>query len=171
MQECNDPAAAQIEMNARKKAEDVIQKLKDASVTLALAESCTAGMISSLLARIPGASNYLWGCFVCYTQEAKVKMLDLDNDRLCEYGLVSRETACGMAQGALKKSDADYAASVTGLAGPGGDDRNPAGTVWIAAAAKGKDTQAQEYHFSGSRNEVRVQAADAVLELILKRLT
>jgi len=162
---------------AEEKAACLIKKLKELSVKLCLAESCTAGLVSSLLAAVPGASGVLWGGFVCYTQEAKVYMLGLNEKELNAHGLVSRETACSMAQGALKKSnensasEAFIAASVTGLAGPEGDGSNvPVGTVWVAAASQGGVT-AREFHFKGLRDEVRLLAAIEVMEIIMERLT
>jgi len=168
MSECNND---ELKALAEKTAESVIEKLKSLSLKLALAESCTAGLVSGLLANTNGASSVLWGSFVCYTQEAKAQMLGLDNDRLTQSGLVNRETACSMAEGALKKSGADITAAVTGLAGPGGDGRVPVGTIWIAAARRNMNTEAKEFTFKGSRNSVRMQAAIAVLQEIIKRLT
>ena len=148
-------------------AQTLFNRLKEKKLTIVLAESCTGGLVSSLITEIPGASLVLWGSFVCYTQEAKVSMLDINNDLLLQHGLVSGETAKAMAEGALKKSSADISASCTGIAGPNGDGSSvPAGTVWIAAAMKGKESLVKEYHFNGSRNEVRLKAAIAVLEII-----
>jgi len=145
----------------------LIQKLREHSLTLALAESCTAGLVSSLLAGVPGASAVLWGSFVCYTKEAKVSMLGIERRVLDAHGLVSGETACAMVVGTLQKSGASFAASVTGLAGPEGDGSNTAvGTVWTAAMYKGETATAREFHFTGSRNSIRLKAAIAVLELI-----
>jgi len=156
---------------AEEKAACLIKKLKDFSLKLCIAESCTAGLVSGLLAGIPGASSVLWGSFVCYTQEAKVNMLDLDNEELNAKGLVSRETACSMALAALRKSGADFAASVTGLAGPDGDGSNvPVGTVWAAVVYKG-GIAAKEFHFTGTRDEVRLLAVVSVMEMILEHLT
>jgi PncC family amidohydrolase len=144
----------------------VINKLKKLNIKIALAESCTAGLVSNLLAEIPGASEVLWGSFVCYTPQAKVSMLGIDSKLLDTYGLVSRQTAIAMAQGALEKSRASLAAAVTGLAGPDGDGSEvPIGTVWIALAGDG-ETRAKEFHFKGTRNEVRKQAAIEVLKAI-----
>lgn len=158
-------------IHAEKTAETLIQKLKEHSLTLTLAESCTAGLAASLLAGIPGASAVLWGCFVCYTREAKISMLDIDNKELSVNGLVSMETASSMAEAALKKSGAYIAAAVTGLAGPGGDGSNvPAGTVWIAVARNGENIFTKEYHFTDSRNIVRIRAATALLEAVLNIL-
>jgi PncC family amidohydrolase len=156
---------------AEKKALDVVQRIKGLSMTLALSESCTAGLISSLLANIPGASAVLWGSYVCYTQEAKVSMLGLDNKRLTAFGLVSRETVSSMAEMTLKKSGADIAVSVTGLAGPDGDGSPvPVGTVWIAAYPNDGNISTREFHFEGSRNAVRLQAAIAALDLLQSAL-
>jgi nicotinamide-nucleotide amidase len=160
-------------VKAEKTAEALIYKLKEGSLTLALAESCTAGLVSALLAGVPGASEVLWGSFVTYTKEAKVSMLGIDEKIPETFGLVSKETACAMAQGALNKSTASIAAAVTGLAGPSGDGSNvKVGTVWTAAvlrtdvASKKGEIAAKEHHFTGTRNEVRINAAIAVLEML-----
>jgi len=160
----------ELKIQAEDKALEAMEKLKALSVKVALAESCTAGLVSALLANIQGASSHVWGSFVCYTQEAKVSMLDLDNAFLRKYGLVSRETACAMAKGALQKSGAHLAVSVTGLAGPQGDGSNvPLGTVWIGASSRGRD-EAKGYHFTGLRNFIRYQAAIAVFEEVIRHL-
>jgi PncC family amidohydrolase len=170
MSECSvdDQLIKQAEENAA----CLIEKLKTVSKRLALAESCTGGLISSLLAQTPGASGVLWGSFVCYTIEAKASMLGLDKSELSANGLVSEKTARSMAAGALQKSGADIAAAVTGLAGPDGDGSNtPVGTVWIAAALRDGEINSKEFHFAGSRNEVRIQAVCAALEEIKKLFT
>jgi len=179
MSECNkvnNLTQTELINKAEEIAENLMEKLKRFSLKIALAESCTAGLVSSLLANISGASNVLFGSYVCYMQEAKVKMLDLDDNALTKDGLVSRETAFSMAQGALKKSGADLAASVTGLAGMESDGRVPGGTVWVAVAIQSKKLNkeginAKEFHFKGDRNAVRVQAAIAVLESILNEIS
>jgi len=171
MSECNTDTEIQRQeliVLAEKAAEQTVKKLKARSIKLALAESCTAGLVSSLLAEVPGASGVLWGSFVCYTKEAKILMLGLGENEIEKYGLVSKETACKMAEGALKKSRANIAASVTGLAGPKGDGSlAPVGTVWIAAASS-QTIESKKYHFSGDRNEVRLRAAIAVMKMIKK---
>jgi PncC family amidohydrolase len=170
MSECN--ANEPLIKQAEEKAACLIEKLKTAAKKLVLAESCTAGLISSLLAEVPGASGVLWGSFVCYTKEAKTSMLGLDGSELLTDGLVSEKTVRSMAAGALQKSGADIAAAVTGLAGPDGDGSNtPVGTVWIAAALRSGGIRTKEFHFTGSRNEVRVNAACAALEEIKKIFT
>jgi PncC family amidohydrolase len=154
-------------------AEELVKSLGAHSLKLALAESCTSGLAAAMLAEVPGASKALWGSFVCYTPEAKGSMLGIDGKFLARYGLVSGETARAMALGALEKSGAGLAAAVTGLAGPGGDGGAvPVGTVWIALAWKGagENAAAGEYHFTGTRNEVRRQAANAVLKKLLAHI-
>ncbi|MDR0628106.1 MAG: nicotinamide-nucleotide amidohydrolase family protein [Treponema sp.] len=153
-------------------AEAVISRLAAASQTIALAESCTAGLAADLLAQVPGASQVLWGSYVSYTEAAKIAMLGLDAGILRRYGAVSRETACAMALGALQRSPADIAAAVTGLAGPEGDGSPvPVGTVWIATAVRGMAVEAQVFQYAGSRQEVRSAAAGTVIKELLRRLS
>jgi PncC family amidohydrolase len=157
--ELNNPAAV------------LIEGLTQASLTLAAAESCTAGLVADLLARIPGASRVFWGSFVTYTLDAKKRMLAVDEALLLAHGAVSRETALAMASGALERSGADMALSVTGLAGPDGDGSPvPVGTVWIGTALRGEEGEASVFHFTGTRNEIRAAAAREALNAVLKRL-
>jgi nicotinamide-nucleotide amidase len=170
MPDCN--IESELIGRAKNKAHEVTEKLKTLNekkmFNVVLAESCTAGLISSLLACVPGASRVLWGSFVCYAKEAKVSMLGLNDRELDANGLVSRETACSMAVNALRKSSASIAASVTGLAGPSTDGSEiPVGTIWIATASRGGAVKVKEFHFTGSRNAVRIQAAISVFEQIL----
>jgi PncC family amidohydrolase len=157
-------------------ARHLVEVLGRGSRTMVAAESCTAGMVADLVARIPGASQVLWGSFVTYMADAKVKILGLDAGELEKFGPVSRETACAMALGALDRSGADYAVAVTGLAGPGGGEPNgfgtviPVGTVWIATVDRERTPQACEFHFEGERNEIRNRAARESLEALLKRI-
>jgi PncC family amidohydrolase len=149
-------------------AASLIDALKSRSKSVVAAESCTAGLAAARLAEAPGASQVFWGSFVTYTVDAKVKMLGLDAGMIDRYGAVSRETACAMAAGALERSGADYAFAITGLAGPLGDGSLvKIGTVWIGLISKGREALAREFHFSLSRNELRLAAANKALEEIL----
>jgi PncC family amidohydrolase len=153
-------------------ARKLVDLLSASSRTLALAESCTAGLGADLLVRIPGASKVLWGSFVCYTVDAKVRMLGLDRVAVERAGAVSGETVRSMVRGALEKSGAHVAGAVTGLAGPGGDGTAvPAGSVWIAVASRGGECRARFFHFDGSRNGVRNAAAVKLAEELLDFLT
>jgi len=145
--------------------------------TLCAAESCTAGLVSSFLGKVPGASKVLWGSFVVYTVDAKVKLLDVPNALIEREGAVSRPVALAMAEGALAKSSASWAFSITGLAGPSdGSTQYPAvGTVWIAVANRTgsgmpSSSEAKVFQFEGSRIEVQEAAAVAALQELLKRI-
>ncbi|MDR1971546.1 MAG: CinA family protein [Treponema sp.] len=145
----------------------VVEDLSRQSQTAAAAESCTAGLVADLFARIPGASRVFWGSFVTYMADAKVKLLGLDRRELELHGPVSRETACAMALGALEKSGADYAVAVTGLAGPGGDGTPvPVGTVWIAAVGRDRMPRVSVFCFKGPRNQIRAEAALEALKVL-----
>jgi len=152
----------------------LVEKLAGGHCTLVLAESCTAGLVSDLIARVSGASRVLWGSFVCYTSEAKKRMLQIDGAFLEKHGLVSAETAGEMALNALNLSDATIGASVTGLAGPLGDGSDkPVGTVFVAIARKCYNevtVGVKPFFFQGTRAEIRIQAAKAVIDETLKEL-
>ena len=155
-------------------AEQLVRLLKERSMFMTAAESCTAGLLAEIIGRIPGASACFWGSFVCYTPQAKMIMLGIKEELLSEYGPVSEETARAMALGALEKSGVDMAVSITGIAGPGNNGSALAlGTVWIATAFRSEskvDTEALKFHFSGDRNNIREQAAGKALEQIIIRL-
>jgi PncC family amidohydrolase len=158
-----------IEAKAEETARQLAARLIEQRLTLALAESCTAGLVADLLARVSGISQALWGSFVCYSPEAKQRMLGMERDFLERYGLVSAETAREMALHARELSGTSIAAAVTGIAGPLGDGSGvPVGTVWIAVAARRTHCEEKELHFQGTRAEIRMQVATAVLEELLK---
>ena len=134
---------------------------------IVFAESCTAGLAADMVARFPGASGVLWGSFVTYTADAKTRMLGVPKALIEEHGAVSRPVALAMAEGALGRSGASWALSITGFAGPGGDR---VGTVWIGLAGMGGEPTAKNMLFKGSRNEVRAAAATAALEELMERI-
>ncbi len=145
---------------------DVLKAL--AGKTLATAESCTGGGIGSALTAIPGSSEVYIGGVISYTNSVKETVLGVDSGILEQYGAVSAQVAQCMAAGVRKLLNADVAVSVTGLAGPGGDDYgNPVGTVYIGYCDMGK-TFAEKFSFSGNREAVRNQAIQAALKLILE---
>jgi PncC family amidohydrolase len=144
----------------------LVKLLTEKQLRIAVAESCTGGLVGSLLAVVPGASEVFWGGFICYTIDAKQKMLGIDAALLEHYGAVSAECACAMAASARERAEADLSLSVTGLAGPDGDgSANPVGTVWLGASYRGAPPSANVHHFTGSRNEIRARAAAAALML------
>ena len=144
----------------------VLQSL--AGKTLATAESCTGGMIGATLTAIPGSSTVYKGGVISYTNQVKHDLLDIPMEVLDGVGAVSAPVAEAMASGARKALKADIAVSVTGLAGPGGDEYgNPVGTVYIGYADKERCI-AKPFLFSGDRDQVRCQAAEAALQMILE---
>jgi nicotinamide-nucleotide amidase len=117
----------------------VLQLLREQGRTLATAESCTGGLIASMLTRIPGSSDAFHAGFVTYANHIKESVLGVDHDDLARHGAVSEPVVRQMAEGALERAGADYAVAVSGIAGPdGGTAEKPAGTVWLAWG--GKDT-------------------------------
>ena len=147
---------------------DVIAALK--GFTLVTAESCTGGGIGAVLTDVPGSSAVYKGGIISYTNDVKASQLGVAEDLLDKKGAVSYEVAQSMAFGARKRLSADYAVSVTGLAGPDGDEfGNPVGTVFIGFADNAKCV-VNEYHFSGSRKEIRDQAIQAALDMVLKQI-
>jgi PncC family amidohydrolase len=136
--------------------------------TLVTAESCTGGMIGAALTGISGASEVYKGGVISYTDWVKEHALGVDAQLLQCYGAVSSPVAQAMAEGVRKLLAASVAVSVTGLAGPGGDDfGNPVGTVYIGYADAG-NTVVRHFCFSGSREEIRNQTIQAALNLILE---
>ena len=135
---------------------------------LATAESLTGGGIGQALTSVSGASAVYAGGVISYTNEVKHALLGVPTKLLKRYGAVSAPVAQAMAEGANRALHADVAVSVTGLAGPGGDEfGNPVGTVFIGYADE-TTAFAREYHFEGSREEVREQTVCAALELVLE---
>ena len=139
-----------------------------AGKTLATAESCTGGMIGAALTAVPGSSAVYKGGVISYWSEVKESVLGVDGEILRRFGAVSSPVAEALAKGAQRVLQTDVAVSVTGLAGPSGDEfGNPVGTVFIGYA-DGEKAIVREFHFSGDREEVRRQAAVAALKMILK---
>jgi len=149
----------------------VIASLREDSKTVCFAESCTGGGIAAKLTDIAGASSVFETGYVTYSNEAKMKMLGVSPELFPQYGAVSKEVAKAMASGALEKSGANYAISVTGIAGPGGgSDEKPVGTVWLALATRGKGVEAiRKFHPRGREAFREVVAMDA-LDLLRKAL-
>ena len=144
---------------------DVVKALE--GKTLVTAESCTGGGIGSALTSVPGSSAVYKGGVICYTNWVKKHILGVEPKLLEDFGAVSAPVAKAMAQGVRKVLEADISLSVTGLAGPGGDEYgNPVGTVFIGYADAQK-SYANEHRFKGNREEVRNQGVYAALEMIL----
>ena len=144
--------------------------LRERGGTLALAESCTGGLISNRITNVPGSSDYFLGGIVAYAYQAKVDLLGVSWETLNMHGAVSREVVLEMAEGARKSLKAKLGASVSGIAGPdGGSPDKPVGTVWIAVAAP-EGAWTREFHFSGTREAIKSASADVTLQIILDYL-
>lgn len=153
-------------------ARKVIETNRAVGRRIAVAESCTGGLVSAALTELPGSSDVFEAGFVTYSNEAKAGMLKVSTDVLETFGAVSIAVAWQMAQAVLAKTDADVAVAITGVAGPdGGSDRKPVGTVVFARAIKGcdpGDVHADRKEFGDQgRGGVRLQAALCALELLL----
>ena len=150
----------------------VIAENLAANRKVAVAESCTGGLVCAALTEIPGSSSVLDRGFVTYSNEAKQQLLGVSDDILDAFGAVSPATAWAMAQGALTNSNADVAVAISGIAGPGGgSEMKPVGTVVFACAKRGQseeDINAEQRLLDGrDRGEIRSQATLVALELLL----
>ncbi len=148
------------------KTEKLVAMLAKRGKKLTTAESCTGGMIASEITSVPGASHVFEGGFITYSERLKEKMLGVSAGLISRVGVVSEDVARDMADGALRRSDADIAVAVTGFAGPtGGTKEAPVGTVWFAVAAK-EGAFARSFRFDGNREAVREQAVEKAIELL-----
>jgi len=157
--------------NLLDKAARALDAARAANVRIATAETCTAGLVSGCITSVSGASQIFERGYVLYHDSAKATGLGVSDEVSRAHGAVSAEVTRGLAEGALANSDAGVSVAVTGYAGPGGgSEKNPVGTCYIAAAAKGKPTLVERHVFAGDRNGVRLAAVGAALDLIVKRL-
>ena len=154
-------------------ANDFLQACKARGILVATAESCTGGLIIALMTDLPGSSSMVDRGFVTYSNEAKMDMLGVSEQTLERHGAVSRETALEMVAGALERSRAGIALSVTGIAGPdGGSDEKPVGLVWFGIAVEGQAPFAEHRIFENrGRDYVRPETVKTALELGLAALS
>jgi PncC family amidohydrolase len=148
----------------------VSEALVARGVRLALAESCTGGLVAARLTERPGASRFLDGAVVAYADRAKETVLGVDPAALEAHGAVSEAVAREMLDGARRLTGAQAAIAITGIAGPdGGTPEKPVGTVWIGAALEGR-TRVRGFRFDGDRVRVREASVDAALDMLLELL-
>ena len=150
----------------------VVEANRAAGRTVAVAESCTGGLVGAALTEIPGSSDVLLACIVAYADEAKVGLLGVGEEIVQTFGSVSVATAWAMARGMMQRSGADVAVAINGIAGPhGGTDKKPVGTVIFAKAVRGADPDdivSDKRMFGDTgRGGVRIQAALCALELLM----
>ena len=153
---CDDEELAQV----------VADRLMEQGLTLSSAESCTGGMIAARIINVPGVSECYKAGLVTYSNKAKRKFLGVRKSTLDKYGAVSSKTASEMAKGAALLMKSDVAVAVTGIAGPdGGTEEKPVGLVYLGCSIKGEVT-VKEYHFSGTRSQIREATTSAALILM-----
>lgn len=152
----------------RAAARRVLDACRTRKLTVVIAESCTGGLVAAALTEIPGSSDVVDRGFVPYSDAAKQAMLDVPAQILKDFGAVSGETAEAMARGALARSAADLAVSVTGIAGPGGSSAHkPVGLVHFAAMARDGQSISRERRFGEiGRSEVRMRSVAEALDML-----
>ena len=149
--------------------ETVAKILIDKKVTIAVAESCTGGLVAAKLIEYPGISEVLLEGAVTYSNEAKKRRLGVKEETLSAYGAVSAETAAEMAKGIAMTSGADIGVSTTGVAGPGPSEGKPEGLVYVGVYMGGK-SYVKELHLAGKRNVIRERAAYSALDFLRRKL-
>ena len=148
----------------------VLEKCRGAGLTLAVAESCTGGLLGERLTNIPGSSDVFLGGVIAYHNEVKRSLLGVRSEAIERVGAVSEEVAIQMATAIRDRLGADVGVSVTGIAGPGGGTpEKPVGLVWIAVHAS--EVKARRFHVVGDRTEIRQRAAQAALEMVRRALS
>ncbi len=145
--------------------------LRERGWRLAIAESCTGGLMSSKITAVSGASDYLDRAFVTYSNRAKTEVLGVSEELLRAHGAVSEPVAAAMARGALNSAEVEVAVGITGIAGPtGGDFEKPVGTVFIACVTPTREI-VEKYSFGGTRQQIQENATQAALVMLWKLLT
>ena len=135
---------------------------------VAVAESCTGGLVADAITDVPGSSGYFLGGIVSYADSAKVALLDVPTEVLAAHGAVSAQVGRAMAEGARARFGADLAAAVTGVAGPdGGSDAKPVGLTYVAVAGSA-GVDVRRFLWTGDRDANKVASAEAVLELLVE---
>lgn len=138
---------------------------------LALAESCTGGLIAKQVTDVAGSSAWFERGLVTYSNRAKQELLSVPETLLIEHGAVSEACVLAMVSGLLRNSPADWGIAVTGIAGPdGGSAEKPVGTVWLALLHRGGKAEARRYQFDGDRAAVREQTLQAALQWLRQKL-
>jgi nicotinamide-nucleotide amidase len=153
-------------------AAQLLDACRQAGVQVATAESCTGGLIAAALTSVAGSSDVVERGFVTYSNEAKTEQLGVPADLIARDGAVSETVARAMAEGALSRSHADIAISVTGIAGPGGATPNkPVGLVHLGCARRGRETLHERRVFDGDRAAVREQSVALAFAMLRRQLT
>jgi len=151
--------------------EVVVRLLTKRNQTLATAESCTGGLIANRITNVPGASSVFIAGYVCYANQAKIDMLDVDPKLVERHGAVSESVARALAEHARARARCDYALATTGVAGPtGGSPQKPVGTVYVALASAGLETIVKGFFFPTDRETFKQLAAQSALDLLRRKI-
>lgn len=152
------------------KSSRVVAACRAQGETLALAESCTGGLLAACITEHAGVSDVFMGGAVTYSNDAKHEILGINAADIDAFGAVSEHTAKSMAYNACTRFEASVSAAITGIAGPsGGSEEKPVGTVDVATARRGKVTY-RRHLFTGDRHGIRLQAVEAALDMLLEAL-
>ncbi len=150
--------------------EQIVALMQEKKLTLAVAESCTGGMLSSRIIDVPGVSEVYKAGFVTYANEAKQNLIGVKEETLAQFGAVSEQTAREMVLGAMKAAKADMAVATTGIAGPGGGSiEKPVGLVYIACGSA-DGIAVERCFFDGSRREIRQASVEHALEMLYREI-
>ena len=149
----------------------VAQKLIKNSKTLTLAESCTGGLVAHQLTNIPGSSKFLKLGIVAYANEAKMKLLKVPEKTIHRYGAVSRPVALLMAKGARRLMKTDFSVAITGIAGPGGATPQKSVGLTFIAIGYGHKQICKQFTFKGNRRQIKKQASEKALEILLSQVS
>ena len=148
------------------------RRLAGKKAVLAVAESCTGGLVAKRITDVAGSSGWFERGLVTYSNRAKQELLGVSADLLAQFGAVSSECADAMARGLLVMTPADWVVAVTGIAGPGGGSKDkPVGLVWFGWAHRHGTVEVESRRFDGDRETIRAAAADVALAGLLQRLS
>ncbi len=156
--------------------EEVVKKLTEKGLVLTTAESCTGGLIAAAIVNVSGASKCFNEGYITYANEAKIRLLGVSGKSIETYGVVSTEVVKEMAEGVLKRTEADISAAVSGIAGPdGGTPLKPVGTVYAAVSIRrdeglSYETEIRKFNFNGSRTEIRENTVREVLKMLISAI-
>ncbi len=150
-----------------------IKKICDEQgLKISLAESCTGGLVSSLITELPGCSSFFETSLVTYSNKSKVSFLGVKKNTISKYGAVSHQTALAMVMGLKSKTKTDITLSITGVAGPtGGTKKNPVGTVYFGIAIKNKAKTYKKYFSKKRRKSIQSNSAKFAIDLIYENIT
>jgi len=152
-------------------AAELLDTYRKAGLRIVTAESCTGGLVAACLTEVPGSSDVVERGFVTYSNQSKTELLQVPVETIEKHGAVSPHVARAMAEGALARSHANVALSVTGVAGPGGGTpTKPVGLVYLACQRKGREPLIERHHFHGDRQTVRRESLEAGFELLRQQL-